>query len=197
VKRRNSRRNGKCEEVFCGSIPCITVSGQRNLWQCHIGQNDKRMCAGCSGCKHELYTHTMKSVPKGVFCKYFGSRRIVEKEVFMYFLNFHIFSQYQYWNLPSVRTCSDVCDNMCLWDCVLTGCYCCFASHIIAYHLTGKRTFYILIADQKQLYVNSTDRCCCLREHTYTPWFVTALRNMWCYWWWAVVITMITYNTLS
>ena len=64
--------------------------------------------------------------------------------------------------------CSDVCDSVCLWDRVLTGCYC-FASHIIAYHLTGERKFNNLIAGQKQLYLNRTDNCCCLREHTYTP----------------------------
>jgi hypothetical protein len=39
------------------------------------------MSAGCSGCKRELYA--MKSVPKDVICKYVGSRRTVEKEVFM------------------------------------------------------------------------------------------------------------------
>jgi len=40
-----------------------------------------RMSGGCSGCQQELYA--MKSVPKDAFCKYVGSRRIVEKEVFL------------------------------------------------------------------------------------------------------------------
>jgi hypothetical protein len=73
----------------------------------------KRMSAGCSGCKQELCA--MKSVSKDAFCNYFGSRRIVKKEVFVravgrpflvqlhsyfetkvlhIFLNVHIFSQY-------------------------------------------------------------------------------------------------------
>jgi hypothetical protein len=39
------------------------------------------MSAGCCDYKQELYA--MKSVPKDAVCKYVGSRRIVEKEVFL------------------------------------------------------------------------------------------------------------------
>ena len=42
----------------------------------------RRMSASCSGSKQDLFA--MKAVPKDVFSKYVGSRRIVEKEVFLH-----------------------------------------------------------------------------------------------------------------
>ena len=51
-----------------------------------------------------------------------------------------------------ISTCSGVSESMYLWNLVLTSCYCCFESHIIAYHLTGKRKCNILITGHMFVY---------------------------------------------